>query len=47
MKREEAIAIYQAGEEPVVEKLCELSTKIDEQAKKKKGNGEKSQVTTS
>ena len=34
MKREEAIAIYQAGEEPVVEKLCELSTKVDEQAKK-------------
>ena len=34
MKREEAIAIYRAGEEPVVEKLCELSAKVDEQAKK-------------
>jgi len=34
MKREEAIAIYQAGQEPVVEKLCGLSAKVDEQAKK-------------
>jgi transposase len=34
MKREEAIAIYRAGQEPVVEKLCELSAKVDEQAKK-------------
>jgi transposase len=34
MKREEAIAIYRAGEEPVVDKLCELSAEIDEQAKK-------------
>jgi transposase len=33
MKREEAIAIYRAGQEPVVEKLCELSAKVDEQAK--------------
>ncbi|MCP5009387.1 MAG: hypothetical protein GY942_05350 [Aestuariibacter sp.] len=34
MKRKEAIAIYQAGQEPVVDKLCELSAKVDEQAKK-------------
>ncbi|MCP5087372.1 MAG: IS66 family transposase, partial [Rhodobacteraceae bacterium] len=34
MKREQAIAIYRAGQEPVVEKLCELSSKVDEQAKK-------------
>jgi len=34
MKREQAIAIYLAGQEPVVEKLCELSATIDEQAKK-------------
>ncbi len=34
MKREEAIAIYQAGQTSVVEKLCELSDKLDEQAKK-------------
>ena len=34
MEREEAIVIYRAGQEPVVEKLCELSAKIDEQAKK-------------
>ena len=34
MKREEAIAIYRAGQEPVVEKLCVLSAKVDEQAKK-------------
>lgn len=34
MKREAAIAIYQAGQNPVVEKLCELSAKVDEQAKK-------------
>ena len=34
MKREEAIVIYQAGQAPVVEKLCELSARIDEQAKK-------------
>ncbi len=34
MKRDQAIAIYRAGEEPVVEKLCELSAKVDEQAKK-------------
>jgi hypothetical protein len=34
MKRKEAIAIYQAGQEPVVDKLCELSAQVDEQAKK-------------
>ncbi len=34
MKREEAIAIYQAGQEPVVDKLCELSATVDDQAKK-------------
>jgi len=34
VKREEAIAIYRAGEEPVVEKLCGLSAQVDEQAKK-------------
>jgi transposase len=34
VKREKAIAIYQAGQEPVVKKLCELSAKVDEQAKK-------------
>ena len=34
MKRKEAIAIYRAGQEPVVDKLCELSAKVDEQAKK-------------
>ena len=34
MKREQAIAIYRAGKEPVVEKLCELSAKVDAQAKK-------------
>ena len=33
VQREEAIAIYRAGQEPVVEKLCELSAKVDEQAK--------------
>jgi len=34
VKRKEAVAIYRAGQEPVVDKLCELSAKIDEQAKK-------------
>jgi hypothetical protein len=34
VKRKEAVAIYRAGQEPVVKKLCELSAKIDEQAKK-------------
>ncbi len=34
MKREEAITIYRAGQEPVVEKLCGLSAQLDEQAKK-------------
>jgi len=34
VKREEAITIYRGGQEPVVEKLCELSAKLDEQAKK-------------
>ena len=34
VKREQAIAIYQAGQEPVVDKLCELSATVDEQAKK-------------
>ncbi len=34
MKREEAIAIYRTGQQTVVEKLCELSSKVDEQAKK-------------
>ncbi|MCP4407386.1 MAG: IS66 family transposase [Gammaproteobacteria bacterium] len=34
MKRKEAIAIYQAGQAPVVDKLCELSAKVDEQAQK-------------
>jgi transposase len=34
VKREKAIAIYRAGQEPVVDKLCELSAKVDEQAKK-------------
>lgn len=34
MNREQAIAIYRAGQEPVVEKLCELSAQVDEQAKK-------------
>jgi len=34
VKREEAIAIFRAGQEPVVEKLCELSAKVDEQANK-------------
>lgn len=32
--REQAIAIYRAGQAPVVEKLCELSAKVDAQAKK-------------
>ncbi|MCP4212550.1 MAG: transposase, partial [Halieaceae bacterium] len=31
---EQAIAIYRAGQGPVVEKLCELSAKLNEQAKK-------------
>ncbi len=34
VKRKEAIAIYQAGQEAVVDKLCELSAKVDEQAQK-------------
>lgn len=34
VKREQAIAIYQSRQAPVVEKLCELSAKVDEQAKK-------------
>ena len=34
VKRKEAVAIYRAGQEPVVKKLCELSAKVDEQAKK-------------
>ena len=34
VKREEAIAIYQAGQAAVVDKLCELSAKVDEQAQK-------------
>jgi len=34
VNREQAIAIYRAGQEPVVEKLCELSAQVDEQAKK-------------
>ncbi len=34
MKREEAIAVYRSGQEPVVKKLCELSSKVDEQSKK-------------
>jgi len=34
MERKEAIAIYRAGQGSVVDKLCELSAKVDEQAKK-------------
>ena len=34
VKRKEAVAIYRSGQEPVVDKLCELSAKIGEQAKK-------------
>ena len=34
VKRKEAIALYQAGQEAVVDKLCELSAKVDEQAQK-------------
>ena len=34
MKREQAIEIYQAGQEVVVETLCALSAKVDEQANK-------------
>ena len=34
VNREQAISIYQAGQEPVVEKLCALSAKVAEQAKK-------------
>ena len=34
VKRKEALTIYLAGQEPVIEKLCELSAKINEQAKK-------------
>ena len=33
MKREEARAIYHAGEDPAVDKLCELSAKLEAQAK--------------
>ena len=33
MKREEARTIYRAGEEPAVNKLCELSAKLEAQAK--------------
>ncbi len=34
MTRDQAIALYRAGQEPVVQKLCELSAQLDEQAKK-------------